>query len=213
MPPTPTSYPTAEDFASMLQTGRLPEIVHQHILTGLPYAFRNSPADFDTLRNHLSGRLRVAQAAIRIVGSARTGFSLDPYGFPRPFGRASDLDVIVVSQELFDHIWFTLLDWNYPRRYRLVQPDRRWSHQRQDDLYWGWFDLSRLRDVDLSFRGALKPIRDLSAIWFDAFQSVSQYPSLASWTVKGRLYRGWEHVLLYHVDGLAKLRDRVVQEA
>jgi hypothetical protein len=207
VPPTPYVTPTA--FEALLRTVPLSDIAREHILTGLPYVFRRAPADFDLLRNHLATELRLATKSIQVVGSARTGFSLDPNGFPRPFSSASDVDVVVVCPEFFDHIWFTLLDWNYPRRYRLVQPDRRWSHARQDDLYWGWFNLDRLRDERLSYRGALKPIRDLSTLWFNAFRSLSTYPSLSTLSIEGRLYRSWEHVLLYHTDGLARLRGRL----
>jgi hypothetical protein len=204
-----STYITPDNFETLLRTTPLSEIAREHILTGLPYVFRNAPRDFDLLRDHLANELKLVTRNIQVVGSARTGFSLDPNGFPRRFGSDSDVDVIVVSRELFDHVWFTLLYWNYPRRHRLVQPDRRWSHERQDDLYWGWFNLDRLADRGLSFRGALKPIRDLSTLWFNAFRSLSTYPSLSPLTIQGRLYRTWEHALLYHTDGLAKLRDRL----
>jgi hypothetical protein len=209
LPPAPTRYISTADFESLLRTANLPDVAHDQILTGTPFVFRRSPGDFELLRRHLSERLNVAKKNIQVVGSARTGFSVAPNGFPRRFRDTSDIDVVVVSGELFDHVWFTLLDWHYPRRYRLPQPDLRWSRNRQDDLYWGWFSLDRLADVDLSLRGALQPIRDLSTAWFDAFRSLSTYPSLSPWSVQGRLYRTWEHVLAYHVDGLAKLRARL----
>jgi hypothetical protein len=210
LPPLPTTqYLSTNEFEALVRTARLPDIVREHILTGHPYVFRQRPADYALMRGHLSERLRVAERNIQIVGSARTGFSVAPNGFPRRFRATSDVDVVVVSEELFDHIWLTLLSWHYPRRYRLPQPDHGWGRSRQDDLYWGWFTLDRLTDFGLSFRGALSPIRDLAAIWFDAFGSLSTHPSLASLAINGRLYRTWEHALAYHVDGLTKLRDRL----
>jgi len=213
VPSIPTrSYIAPSAFEELLRTRPLAEVVREHVLSGVPYVFRRNTTDFDLLRDHLRAQLRVPTSNIQVVGSAHTGFSLAPNGFPRRFRADSDVDVAVVSREMFDHIWVTLLGWNYPRRYRLVQPDRRWSRERQDDLYWGWFTLERLHDEDLSFRGALRPIRDLSTLWFNAFRSLSTYPSLAPLSISGRLYRTWEHVVLYHVNGLSRIRARLTPE-
>ena len=55
------------------------------------------------------------------------GFSLDPYAFPRAFSRASDIDVLVVDETLFDSIWFGALEWHYAQPLPLVPPATEWA--------------------------------------------------------------------------------------
>jgi hypothetical protein len=71
-----------------------------------------------------------------------------------------------------------------------------------------------IRFEGLSFPSALKPIRDCSTLWFNTFQSLTDYPEFSARDVHGRLYRTWEHVHLYHAEGLRQIREIVrAQEA
>lgn len=204
-----TSYPSAEEFEALLTTQPLDAILADHVLSGVPYAFRADPLAESLLKKHLCGELKLDPANIRVVGSARTGFSLNPHTFPRSFGPASDLDIIVVDQQLFDMVWRTMLEWNYPRRVALPTDERKWRNARQNDLYWGWFRPDRLRYDGLQFPEVLTPLRDLSAKWFNAFRSLSTLNEFSDRDAAGRLYRSWTHALLYHLDGLRQLRDLV----
>ncbi len=72
---------------------------------GVPIAFNKCPAIFDAIRVWLGEQLSISPKIITIVGSARTGFSLSPppkYG--KPFDEHSDLDLAIVSKELFSNI-------------------------------------------------------------------------------------------------------------
>jgi hypothetical protein len=158
------------------------------------------------LTDHLCGAIGVIAANIVVVGSAKIGFSLSPDNFPREFSDFSDIDVVVVSEPMFDEFWHTMLKWNYPRRFSLSGADWKWSKDRRNDLYWGWFRPDAVRFEGLSFPNVLKPIRDLSTAWFNAFQSLSLIPDFSNRKVRGRLYRTWEHALRYHVDGLERIR-------
>jgi hypothetical protein len=82
------------------------EILARSWLTeGVPEAFASCPGIFDAIRVWLGARLDVSPKVITIVGSARTGFSLSPppkYG--TPFGPNSDLDLAIVSNDLFSQL-------------------------------------------------------------------------------------------------------------
>lgn len=82
------------------------EIVARLWLTeGLPSAFRTSPAAYEDIRGWLGARLNVHAKQITIIGSARLGYSLAPSPkFGRPFDEKSDLDLSVISGELFQRI-------------------------------------------------------------------------------------------------------------
>jgi hypothetical protein len=208
-------HPQIAEFRQMLVNRPLEEIVREIIFAGIPfegipYVFRNAPERLQTLREHLSQSLGVAQENIIVVGSALIGFSLSPDTFPRGFSRESDIDVVVVDDRLFDAVWTTILKWNYPRRYRLHGLDWQWVRGRVDNLYWGWLVPDRIRYDGLSLPEVLRPLRDLSTLWFNTFRGLSQYPEFAARNVSGRLYRTWEHALLYHVEGLRQIRENSV---
>jgi hypothetical protein len=63
-----------------------------------------------------------------------------------------------------------------------------------------------VRYVGLTLPEVLKPIRDVSTAWFNAFQSLSFYPEFSARQVSGLLYRSWEHARLYHLEGLRRIK-------
>jgi hypothetical protein len=150
--------------------------------------------------------LPIKRENIRVVGSGRIGFSLNPNTFPRRFSSESDLDVLIVDQKLFDLVWMTMLKWNYPRRLNLPGGEAKWRNRRQKDLFWGWFYPDKIQFEGLLFPEQLEPLRILSVTWFNAFQSVGTIPQFATRAVSGRLYRTWKHVILYHLEGLRQLK-------
>jgi hypothetical protein len=200
-------YPTPREFGEILLAQPLDDVVRQHVFDGVPYAFRKKPVSMQRLRDHLCGKMNVDADNIVVVGSAKIGFSLSPDNYPREFSYYSDIDVAVVSEPLFDEVWHTMLRWNYPRRFSLDGTDWAWSKNRRNELYWGWFRPDAIRFEGLSYPEVLKPIRNLSTTWFNAFQSLSLIRDFSSRKIGGRLYRTWEHALRYHSDGLEQLKQ------
>jgi hypothetical protein len=205
------AYPTVDQFKVALANSPLAAITQEHIFAGLPYVFRDEPASNGLLIGHVSDALCVLEQNVIVVGSAKIGFSLNPNSFPREFLDTSDIDVIVVSEELFDKVWMTLLEWQYPRRLvNLGGSEQKWAASRRKDIYWGWMVPDEISYQGLSFPDALRPLRDIAVQWFNTFQTLSLYPEFAARTVSGRLYRTWDHALRYHTDGLRQIRDGIV---
>ncbi len=173
---------------------------------GIPYVFRDTPANHDLLRTGIASVLDIGRDDVVVVGSAKVGFSMDPREFPAPFSAASDVDVVVVNAEHFDHLWQTILSWNYPSRWHLEGFDRQWQVDRREDIYWGYFEPGRALYRGLALPPLLRPIRDYRARWLNAFKGLSRRLELAGLDVKGRLYRTWGHARQYHADGLSKIR-------
>ncbi|MFH1370110.1 MAG: hypothetical protein ABII09_02325 [Planctomycetota bacterium] len=205
------AYLTAEQFKETLANNSLAAIAQHHVFQGLPYVFRDEPASNDLLVGNLCDALDVYEQNVIVIGSAKVGFSLNPNNFPRKFSETSDIDVIVISEELFDKVWMILLEWQYPRRLlNLGGLEGRWAATRRKDIYWGYMVPDEISYQGLSFPEALKPLRDVSAQWFNTFQSLSLHPEFASRTISGRLYRTWDHALRYHTDGLRQIRNRII---
>jgi hypothetical protein len=188
----------------------LADVVHKWLFQGNTFVFRERPILLDVLKSHLSKQLKVRPQEVGVVGSAKTGFSLDPNAFPRPFHDGSDIDVIVVSSELFDRVWHTILSWHYPRRGRVLPPeDSTWLRVRASELYWGWLVPSEIGFERLTRSHMLTPLRELANDWFAAFKGCAAITDFAARDVEGRLYRSWDHALQYHVNGLKILYDKL----
>jgi len=203
-------YPSVKEFEKILLTLPLEEIVQEHLFGGEPYVFRTSARAHTLLKQHVSQHLNTPEDDIRIVGSARIGFSLSPDSFGRQFSAESDIDVIVINEQLFDLIWMTLLRWHYPRRNQPFGSLREWASSRRRDVFLGWFTPHQIQfNPDLPFPQVLSPLRDHAALWFDTFRSLARYPEFAKRDVSGRLYRTWDHALLYHVAGLSQIKQSI----
>ena len=79
---------------------------------GLPYAFRACPAVYEAVRSWLSIMLGVHAKEIGIVGSARLGASLAPNKLDRKFSDTSDLDLFIVSKDLFEKLREEFCQWS-----------------------------------------------------------------------------------------------------
>lgn len=90
---------------------------------GIPFAFQECPALYDEVRVWVAARLTVNAKDVTLLGSARLGFSLAaPPNFGRPFGPASDLDLGVVSRDLFKRVADSLHAWERDYRSESTMP-------------------------------------------------------------------------------------------
>jgi hypothetical protein len=69
---------------------------------GIPAAFLARPSVYEKQRIWLADKFKISPKAITLVGSSRLGYSLKPESFGKPFGDHSDLDIIIVSEQLFE---------------------------------------------------------------------------------------------------------------
>lgn len=71
------------------------------ISEGIPVAFKDCPAIYDSMRVWLADQLNIHAKQIGLTGSARLGSSFVPKKAAKPFGPSSDLDLFVISETLF----------------------------------------------------------------------------------------------------------------
>lgn len=94
----------------------LGEVHMRHLLRlwfmqGIPFAFEPSPFLYEAIREWLAPRLGVAPLDITLIGSARIGYSPSPAKFSAVFNAQSDLDLAVISKDLFDRVRTAFLRW------------------------------------------------------------------------------------------------------
>ena len=68
---------------------------------------------------------------IIVVGSTKLGFSIVPAKRYRAFGEASDIDVAIVSPQLFDRVWHEVFSY--------LDSARSWQDRREfSELFRSW---------------------------------------------------------------------------
>jgi hypothetical protein len=172
----------------------------------VPFVFEPNPPNWDRFRDEFVTRLQVSRSDIRVVGSARFGFSMKPDRNLKTFGDRSDVDVVVVNERLFDDLWHALLIAAYPRP-PVSNELGGWLKQRRNELYTGWLTPVEIR-LDPKIHGTkTQSALHLKTLWFNTLKIASQHVPRRHEDVNGRLYRTWKHAELYHLHSIGALRQ------
>lgn len=204
---------TTEEFRDLLQARSDSQLLDPCLRDDqAPYVFEPKPEAWDTFRDELSSRLDVSRTDVRVVGSGRFGFSMKPGLNLRSFRDTSDINVIIVNEDLFDELWLALLGAAYPRSGPIMQEKfGGWLRKRKNEVYTGWLTPLKVRLDSTIFGSRARPVLEFTARWFNAFKEVSRHPPRRYEDISGRLYRTWRHAELYHLHSLATLRKTLAE--
>ncbi len=93
---------TADEFKSLVIAVDTHNVLAKvFLLEGTPYVFKSSPMKYIIFREQVAERFSVGSQDVCIVGSAKLGFSPSPSKFGKKFEAESDVDVVVISEEIF----------------------------------------------------------------------------------------------------------------
>jgi len=98
-------YSTPASFSSIyfeLEPLEQKSYINHFIINNNPYIFKDIPLLYQQIIQYLAEELELDNADIKLIGSAKTGFSISPkpdYG--RPFSDQSDLDFTIFNESLF----------------------------------------------------------------------------------------------------------------
>ena len=95
-----------------------------------------------------------------MVGSAKLGFSISPLQRWQPFHGESDIDVAIISPDIFDRFWKELYDFNIKLTDRTPKEDKQY-YIFLDYFFKGWL---RPDFFPFSYVGRKE--------WFDFFKSI-----------------------------------------
>lgn len=106
-------YPDPKAFMDAARSGRQSReaLARLWMSEGIPFAFRDCPSIYESIRSWLSFKLHVHAKAISMVGSYRIGWSLSPEKVGAPISNSSDIDLFVVSRELFNSVSDEFCGW------------------------------------------------------------------------------------------------------
>jgi len=128
------TYPDASLLNSVAKLGGLQArqaIARQWLSEGIPFAFKHCPGLYESIRVWLGTRLSVDPKVIGITGSAKIGQSLSPNQIGKPFNEKSDLDLFVISEDLFGKIVSEFNTWAYDFESGKVNPSNR-----REESFW-----------------------------------------------------------------------------
>jgi hypothetical protein len=195
-------YLTKDELLGMLRERRQLEVVNGHLISGIPYVFRNRPSAHLDFKATLASQLQTPDADICIIGSAKIGFSLDPDKFGTSFSISSDIDTIIVNSDMFDKAWFELYGLGL-RLYSLRAGVQNAFHvHRTNNVFYGFIEPNRLPGIV-----------GISAYWFRTLQGLGRIREIADHEVNARLYRTWEHVRAHQLYSLEGITTKYVRRS
>lgn len=119
-------YPSPEDFRDVIfmsSRQAREDVVRLWLTEGIPFSFRSCPAIYERIRFWVGHCLGVCPKEITVVGSARIGFSMvGGETFGRAFSQSSDLDMAIVSENVFESMTETFERWKEDYINKVVSP-------------------------------------------------------------------------------------------
>lgn len=156
----------------------------------------SSPSEEATFKNDIARsllnelELRVHPLQIVVCGSAHLGFSPVPHKLGKPFdSTSSDIDVAIVSPQLFDDWWDEL---------QSCQLDESVRRKVADELFWGFINPATVKDCCKTGRA-----------WWELFGTITTDRANG---VRGRLYRTYWSMQSYHKQAIVKGRDELLRK-
>jgi hypothetical protein len=150
------------------------------------------PAFKTDLARRLYGSLQVQLHPLQLIlcGSAHLGFSPVPDKLGKAFdSRSSDIDVAVVSADLFDDWWSELQASDI-----LPSVLKRVS----EDLFWGFINPANVNNVS-----------DIGRKWWRLFGEIKTERASG---VRGRVYRNFWSMQSYHMHAINEARKTLLNQ-
>lgn len=86
--------------------------INHFIVNNVKFAFKNEPLLYENLTQYLGDKLNISKDKIKLIGSAKTGFSISPnpdYG--KKFSEKSDLDFAIIDEGIFSQAVMEYKQW------------------------------------------------------------------------------------------------------
>jgi hypothetical protein len=180
--------------AATLQPERF---VLDHFFKMPPHAYARSGTGYGNFQKEIAALLAVDETDICLIGSARTGFSLNKDHLLKRFGRHSDLDLVVVSSVAFDACWDELI--RKIEEFTLAGDEERKRMKKTHENFFGGY----LRADQLPLSSTL------SKEWFPRLAGPFQCPVARSHPVKAWLFKSWAHAAECYKAHIASVQPSV----
>lgn len=160
--------------------------------------FREESYDkYDNFRRYIAKKLGVHFPDIAIVGSAKTGFSMNPSKNFKEFDNKSDIDIVVVSSQLYYDFWD-----EYLKEYNSITGIRNGSYKYITSCIFKKFII--MDGFDNS--------NDYYAKWqkkTKGFEKDLQLMFKINNDIHYRIFESWDAVKMYYCKGLLENREKL----
>lgn len=218
--------PTPDEFKSLVLAVDTHNVLAKvFLLEGTPYVFESSPMKYVIFREQVAERFSVGSQDVCIVGSAKLGFSPSPVKFGKQFKEESDVDVVVISEELFHFGSFELfksLNYVAPPVHvaRNAKPEKGRSATVQVDAR-DWVKMKEaLRNYTFNnFNPSLLPGENtLRQDIFDKITSTAGLflalePQVFVSKIRCRIFKSWKAAEGYYANSLRQLKSALSEGA
>lgn len=96
-----------ENFDAIYNNGVVIEqnsLLLHYVIDNPPFAFRKQPLLYEQMRQFIAVKIGVHPNDVKLIGSAKTGFSISTDEFGRPYNTNSDFDFAIVNSMLFSKL-------------------------------------------------------------------------------------------------------------
>ena len=170
-----------------------------HLLGGEAFVFDWKSGPYMAFRREMAAKLEISEDQVKLIGSAKLGFSLNKDHLLRRFRRDCDLDLVVVRSELFDSAVLELR--LRARELELAgEDDRRRLRRSRENVFSGY-----LRPDQLPLSISL--MRD----WFPRLAGPFASEPARSHPVRAWLFKSWEHAKLCYVEHHERIQPVLCQ--
>lgn len=198
---------TLEEFNLILKDCHTDEqkldFVQKNLFHGTPFVFKNRESEYFDFCKLVSNQFAVDYRDVFIVGSAKLGFS---YVKSTPFSLDSDIDVVIVSDKLFEEFNKSICEFQYNLdRFRRLPTlnELELYHKFLKYFVKGWM---RPDLLPVSFQ-----MEVLKSGWFDFFRSISSGKSaVGNYNVAGGLFKNHYYLEKYHVTGVSDAYKKLI---
>lgn len=210
--------PTAEELKQLFTTIDSHDVLTKvFLLQGVPFVFEKSPMKYVIFREQVAERFGVGSQDIRIVGSAKLGYSHTAHKYGVPFSQTSDVDVVVISDPLFyrgSRALFTVLNQEGPTVYEI----RKYGVEGGDEPKVSLEAWKRVKEATRNFvyenfnPGLLPGDHPLRIEIFGKISSTAGLflalePKVFVSKIRCRIFRSWKAAEDYYSNSLREARN------
>lgn len=117
-----------------------------YVIDKPPYAFREQPLLYDQMRQFIAIKIGTLPNDIKLIGSAKTGFSISIDEYWRPYNSNSDFDFAIINRELFSKLCEEYNHWRHDFENENVVPKNETERE-----YWDSNVIVVERTIDRQF--------------------------------------------------------------
>lgn len=188
---------TVEDMKAAIKAKSADEIYNEFFISGEVWIFKSTFGErwfeqYDKFKKYVAKKLGVHYNNIGIAGSAKLGFSLNPTKNFRNFNDTSDVDIIIVSQRLFNEFWKQYLYDSYNLTTRI------------ENIQYVTFCIFR-KYLTLDYFRNNAYFNEWQRVT-NGFEKDIQLHFQINNEIHYRIFESWDSVKMYYVSSINKLR-------